>query len=259
MSIKMRSIVSGGALVLLAGCTIERMGPAPQTAQGAPAPAATTAAAPAAAPTVDPAAAPTAPPANGGGGGGGISLAGGVSGPVGAAGAGASVSWSGWKSSDGTTPNDKCVKESNKELCWDGVDNNCNGQIDEGCPYGGGESALHFVIAWKANVDLDLHVAGPDGKEVSFKQRAAGSLVLDKDCHGDDCPSGNVENVFVPVDKVVAKGHYVVWVQDGNPKADKEPQIPFMIGLGVGAKAFFVPAMITNKAGEKRSYEFDVI
>lgn len=27
-----------------------------------------------------------------------------------------------------------CVKESNKELCNDGRDNNCNGQIDEGCP-----------------------------------------------------------------------------------------------------------------------------
>ena len=27
-----------------------------------------------------------------------------------------------------------CVKESNKELCWDNYDNNCDGCIDEGCP-----------------------------------------------------------------------------------------------------------------------------
>jgi hypothetical protein len=27
----------------------------------------------------------------------------------------------------------KCIPESKKELCGDGVDNNCNGQIDEGC------------------------------------------------------------------------------------------------------------------------------
>jgi hypothetical protein len=27
-----------------------------------------------------------------------------------------------------------CVKESNEELCWDGVDNNCNTVVDEGCP-----------------------------------------------------------------------------------------------------------------------------
>jgi hypothetical protein len=27
-----------------------------------------------------------------------------------------------------------CVKESSREVCGDGVDNNCNGQIDEGCP-----------------------------------------------------------------------------------------------------------------------------
>lgn len=28
----------------------------------------------------------------------------------------------------------KCIPESKKELCGDGADNNCNGQIDEGCP-----------------------------------------------------------------------------------------------------------------------------
>lgn len=27
----------------------------------------------------------------------------------------------------------KCIPESKKELCGDGIDNNCNGQIDEGC------------------------------------------------------------------------------------------------------------------------------
>lgn len=31
-------------------------------------------------------------------------------------------------------PDAACVKESDKELCFDGVDNNCDGCVDEGCP-----------------------------------------------------------------------------------------------------------------------------
>jgi hypothetical protein len=249
------SILFASFVVVVAGCTIERVDAPPPAA---PTTAATPAVGGAPAATTPPPAntistVPTATPTSGGSVGGGV----GVVTPVGGAGAGGSVSWSGWKGAE--QPNSSCVKESNKELCWDGVDNNCNGQIDEGCPYGGGNSALHILIAWKANVDLDLHVVGPDGNEISFKNRVGGELMLDKDCHGDDCPQGNVENVFVPIDKVVAKGHYRFWIQDGNPKTDKDPTIPFMMGIGVGAKAFFVPAMITNKSGEQKAYEFDAI
>jgi len=250
------SILFASFVVVVAGCTIERVdGPPPSTA-ATPAPATpTTGAAPAATAAPPANTAITAPPATGSGGS--VGAGGGITTPVGGAGASGTVSWSGWKGAE--SPNASCVKESNKELCWDGVDNNCNGQIDEGCPYGGGNSALHILIAWKANVDLDLHVVGPDGNEISFKNRVGASLLLDKDCHGDDCPQGNVENIFVPVDKIVAKGHYRFWIQDGNPKADKDATVPFMMGIGVGAKAYFVPAMISNKAGEQKAYEFDAI
>ena len=253
------SILFASFVVVVAGCTIERVdGPPPSTAAAPPATAAPAVGGAPAATTAAPAnTVAVAPPAGGTGSGGSVGSTVGVVTPVGGAGASGSVSWSGWKGAE--QPNDKCVKESNKELCWDGVDNNCNGQIDESCPYGGGTSALHILIAWKANVDLDLHVVGPDGNEISFKNRVGASLVLDKDCHGDDCPQGNVENIYVPVDKAVAKGHYRFWIQDGNPKTDKDPTVPFMMGIGVGAKAFFVPAMITNKAGETKQYEFDAI
>ena len=247
---KLRSLVGVGFLAVLAGCTIEHV----QGGQAAPPPPAPVAPPPAVG-AAPPPPATTAPPATGSGGT--IAAGGGVVTPIGGAGGVVSVSWGNFKSPGGETPNGTCTKESNKELCWDGVDNNCEGHIDEGCPYGGGESGLHFIIAWRVNVDLDLHVMGPDGIEVDFKQRAGGSLVLDKDCHGDDCGGNNVENVYAP--GAIAKGHYKAWINVGNTKGYNQPTVPFTFGAGVGAKAFLVPFIIANKAGEKKAFEFDVM
>ena len=169
----------------------------------------------------------------------------------------AATSWTGWKGPEAL--NSTCVKESTKELCFDAVDNDCNGQIDEGCPYGGASSALHVVIAWRANVDLDLHVVGPDGQDVAFDHRVGNDLSLDKDCHGDDCPEGNVENVYVPAGKVFAKGHYTFTIRVATSKSDKSPAVPFMFGLGVLGKSYFVPAMIKNKSGAQKIYELDAM
>jgi hypothetical protein len=250
---KLRSIASTLLLGALAGCTIEHVQgsnapppapvnqPAPAVGAATPPPATTTEATP--------------PPVSGSGGT--VAAGGGVVTPVGGAGGGVSVTWGNFKSPGGEVPNASCTKESNKDLCWDGVDNNCDGHIDEGCPYGGGDSGLHFIIAWKVNVDLDLHVMGPDGVEVNFKQRAGGSLVLDKDCHGDDCGGNNIENVYTP--GAIAKGHYKAWINVGNSKGYKDATIPFTFGAGVGAKAFLVPFIVPNKPGEKKAFEFDVI
>jgi hypothetical protein len=226
--------------------------PPPAAAAAAPAPA------PAPAAPVN-----TAPPANtvSAGAGGAVTT------PVGGAAASAqvSVSWGSWSSSGGEKPTTTCKKESNKELCYDAVDNNCDGQIDEGCPgYKTTGNAMQFTIAWKVAVDLDLHVMGPDGKEVSFKVRDQGSLVLDKDCTGfkngvDNCPEGKVENVYFPMDRAILKGKYKVWVELADSRGQKEVQIPFFFGGKVGAQTFFVPFFIANKKGDKKAFEFDVI
>jgi len=245
----------GLSTLVLAGCTIVTQ-PAPPPAAPAAAPAATPAPAPA--PTPAPVATTPPPPTSGG-----TVAAGGVAAtPVGTVAGSASVSWGNWKAPGGETPNSSCVKESNKELCWDGVDNNCDGQIDEGCPYSGG--TLQFIIAWKIAVDLDLHVMGPDGKEVNWKMRDSGSLVLDKDCHGlkggvDDCPSGKVENVYFPTNRPLLKGHYKIWVELFDSRGQPNATVPFWFGGKAGVKTFFVPFNIANKPGEKKLFEFDVI
>lgn len=256
----MRSFFAFACFALTA-CTVHvRDGNAPPPAPVAAAPAP----APAPAPVPAPASAPAdAPPANtvSAGAGGAVTT------PVGGAAASAnvSVSWGSWSSSGGEKPTTECKKESKKELCYDAVDNNCDGQIDEGCPgYKTTGNAMQFTIAWKVAVDLDLHVMGPDGKEVSFKLRDQGSLVLDKDCTGakngvDNCPEGKVENVYFPLDRAVLKGKYKVWVELSDTRGMKEAMVPFFFGGKVGAQTFFVPFFIANKKGEQKAFAFDVI
>jgi hypothetical protein len=50
--------------------------------------------------------------------------------PVGAVDSGVAVA----PPPDAAADTPKCIPESKKELCGDGIDNNCNGEIDEGCP-----------------------------------------------------------------------------------------------------------------------------
>jgi tRNA (guanosine-2'-O-)-methyltransferase len=247
------------ALLLLApivGCTVSvrnREPPPPPPVAVAPP-----------APPPPPAPRPAAPPPATGSGG---SVGAGVAGAVGgiSASAAAQISWGNFLSPTGERPNTTCRKESDKELCYDAVDNNCDGQIDEGCPgYRTTNNHLQFMIAWKVAVDLDLHVVGPDGKEVNFKARDSGTLVLDKDCTGlkngvDNCPEGKVENVFFPADRAILRGRYKVWVELADPRGQKDPQVPFFFGGKVGAQTFFVPFFVANKRGERKAFEFDVI
>jgi hypothetical protein len=262
ISLSFGAVMNKSALTLLsfafiAGCTVHVRGSASSSAGAGPEPAPVAAAPPPPAPAAP---APAATPAT-------AAATPAPAAAPGAAGASASVSvsWGTWTASGGEKPNTTCKKESNKELCYDAVDNNCDGQIDEGCPgYRTTGNSMQFMIAWKIAVDLDLHVLGPDGKEVSFKVRDSGSLVLDKDCAGlvngvDNCPDGKVENVFFPADRAVLKGRYKVWVEVADSRGQKAAMIPFFFGGKVGAQTFTVPFFVANKKGEKKTFEFDVI
>src|ERR1700723_3389539 len=84
------------------------------------------------------------------------------------------------------------------ELCFNAIDDNCNGVIDEGC--GVGTGVLQFTIAWREEAaDVTLSVTDPRGAVVDAKQRASrGGLRLDRDCPGtsESCGGQNTENVF---------------------------------------------------------------
>jgi tRNA (guanosine-2'-O-)-methyltransferase len=84
------------------------------------------------------------------------------------------------------------------ELCFNAIDDNCNGVIDEGC--GVQTGLLQFMIAWSASAaDVNLTLVAPGDEHLpSGRERSTKSgFHLDRDCPGDDgCGGQNVENIF---------------------------------------------------------------
>ncbi|MEM1414695.1 MAG: hypothetical protein AAGH15_07335 [Myxococcota bacterium] len=80
------------------------------------------------------------------------------------------------------------------EAC-NGLEDDCDGRVDEGCGYGGG--MLQVTVAWNSDADVDLYVVDPSGEAVSFQQRRSGSGGhLDHDARGAcrEQPEPRVEN-----------------------------------------------------------------
>lgn len=185
--------------------------------------------------------------------------------PVGKVAANLNLRWGNFTSTSGEQPaNTQCVPESTKELCWDGIDNNCNGEIDEGCPYQSGP--LQFTVAWRFPVDLDLHVVGPDNIEVNRYNRVSivSGLMLDKDCQGfkdgvDNCPDGKVENIFLTSSRAAMRGRYRVWVELSDSRGQIFPMIPFTFAGRVGTQVFNVRFQIPNQKGARKEFSFDVL
>ncbi|MCB9595887.1 MAG: hypothetical protein H6719_24415 [Sandaracinaceae bacterium] len=82
------------------------------------------------------------------------------------------------------------------EAC-NGLDDNCNGVIDEGCGFSGGN--IQVTLAWTTGADLDLYVTDPTGYTISYSRRQSPSGgVLDQDARGACVPSqgATIENVY---------------------------------------------------------------
>ena len=84
-----------------------------------------------------------------------------------------------------------------QEAC-NGLDDNCDGRIDEGCGYQSGN--IQITLAWDTGADLDLYVTDPMNNTIYYGQtNSSTGGVLDHDARGACNPSqanNRIENVY---------------------------------------------------------------
>jgi hypothetical protein len=89
-----------------------------------------------------------------------------------------------------------CVQGA-QEVC-NGLDDNCNGQIDEGCGYQSGN--IQITTAWNSGADIDMYVTDPNGETLSYQHTQVGSGgYLDHDARGNCRPeqeNNRIENIY---------------------------------------------------------------
>ena len=123
------------------------------------------------------------------------------------------------------------------EQC-NGLDDDCDGQIDDGCGWESG--AIQVTIHWQTGADVDLYVRDPFGEVVSYQRRQVSSGgVLDHDARGACVPGGDtIENVYWAT-PAPPRGEYVVelhyWGECGVAA-----ETPVRVSVSVGGRVIGV-------------------
>jgi hypothetical protein len=124
------------------------------------------------------------------------------------------------------------------EICFNALDDNCNGAIEEGC--GTPAGVVQFMIAWDtARADVDLNVTDPNGELIEAGRVARSGLLKGRDCPGrrQECGGVNLENVFLEGNKPATRGTYRVSVALESLAGD-EPPIWVSLSSRLGPKRY---------------------
>jgi len=138
------------------------------------------------------------------------------------------------------------------EQC-NGIDDNCNGAIDEGCGYQTGQ--VQITIAWQGPSDVDLHVTDPGGEEVYYGHRASASGgQLDHDanaaCNGE---APTVENVYWTT---APRGTFQARIHAYDMCG--APQMPVTLSISVGGRVIGTYQYTLTRRGDEFTVPFTV-
>jgi hypothetical protein len=142
------------------------------------------------------------------------------------------------------------------ELCFNAIDDNCNGVIDEGC--GEPTGLLQFTIAWPGNADVNVSVTTPAGEHVpDGRTRSTSSgFHLDHDCPGDGCNGQNVENVYFDGAEP-PRGHYTVEIALVDLH-DAAAPVAVRFGGRIGSRSLGFDVNLTPGDDAKKVLGFDL-
>lgn len=157
----------------------------------------------------------------------------------------------------GTTLAQACTP-TGPELCFNAIDDNCNGVIDEGC--GVQTGLLQFTIAWGASAaDVNIVLVTPARERVPNDRAlsSASGFHLDRDCpSAEGCSGQNVENVYFDgIDP--PKGHYTVEIVLVDAHG-ADPPIRVRFGARLGARSVGFDVDLSPGDDAKKTFGFDV-
>jgi hypothetical protein len=145
------------------------------------------------------------------------------------------------------------------ELCFNAVDDNCNGVIDEGCGLQTG--VLQFTIAWSGAADVNLVLETPARDRVpggnEREHPNATGFHLDRDCPGDEgCHGQNVENIFFDGQEP-PPGRYTVQIVLVDLHG-AEPPVPVRFGARLGSRSIGFAVTVAPDDEARKVFTFDV-
>lgn len=140
------------------------------------------------------------------------------------------------------------------EQC-NGIDDNCNGAIDEGCGYQTGQ--IQITAAWNGPSDVDLHVIDPLGDHIYYGDRESSSGgVLDHDANaGCSVQPPTVENVYWST-PTPPRGTYQVRVHAYNMCGAY--QTPVTLSIAVGGRVIGTYQYTLTRQGDEFVVPFTV-
>ncbi len=119
------------------------------------------------------------------------------------------------------------------EAC-NGLDDNCDGAIDEGCGWSTGQ--IQVTLSWSTAADIDLYVYDPSGYRIYYADRNSPSGgVLDIDARGACVGgTGTIENIYWST-PTPPRGTYTVEVHNYSACGDRRPT-PVQVSVSVGGR-----------------------